>query len=69
MLNRFVASAEASAQVHLTSMTTFANWPTSGTPLGTVTSVDFSPGSDYIAIGNTRGKVTLYHLKHFAQTY
>ncbi|KAF8293649.1 WD40 repeat-like protein [Clavulina sp. PMI_390] len=51
--------------VHTGSMTTFSNWPTSGTPLGTVTSVDFSPGSEYLAIGNTRGKVTLWNLKHF----
>lgn len=52
--------------VHLPSLTTFANWPTSGTPLSRVTSVDFSAGSEYVAIGNNRGRVLLYHLRYFA---
>ncbi|KIM47345.1 hypothetical protein M413DRAFT_440781 [Hebeloma cylindrosporum] len=51
--------------VHLPSLTAFGNWPTSSTPLGHVTAVDFSPRSEYIAIGNTRGKVLLYHLKDY----
>ncbi|OCH94168.1 WD40 repeat-like protein [Obba rivulosa] len=52
--------------IHLPSLTAFANWPTSSTPLGHVTSVDFSTGSEYVAIGNNRGRVLLYHLKDFA---
>ncbi|CDO70967.1 hypothetical protein BN946_scf184829.g76 [Trametes cinnabarina] len=32
--------------IHLPSLTAFSNWPTSSTPLGHVTSVDFSAGSD-----------------------
>ncbi|KAG2023963.1 CGI-48 family protein [Coprinopsis cinerea AmutBmut pab1-1] len=51
--------------VHLPSLTAYANWPTSGTPLGHVTGIDFSPRSEYVAIGNTRGRVLLYHLKDY----
>ncbi|CAA7266393.1 unnamed protein product [Cyclocybe aegerita] len=51
--------------VHLPSLTAFSNWPTSSTPLGHVTAVDFSARSEYVAIGNTRGKVLLYHLKEY----
>ena len=54
-------------QIHLPSLTAFSNWPTSGTPLGHVTSLDFSTGSEYIAIGNSRGRALLYHLRDFAQ--
>ena len=52
-------------QIHMPSLTAFSNWPTSSTPLGHVTSVDFSSGSEYVAIGNTRGRVLLYHLKDY----
>jgi len=51
--------------VHLPSLTVFANWPTMSTPLGVVMSVDFSAGSEYVAIGNNRGRALLYNLKHF----
>lgn len=51
--------------VHFPTMRVFSNWPTSGTPLGSVSSVDFSPHSQYVAIGNTRGKVLLYSLRHY----
>ncbi|KAJ4477668.1 WD40-repeat-containing domain protein [Lentinula edodes] len=51
--------------IHLPSLTSFSNWPTSSTPLGHVTAVEFSARSEYIAIGNTRGRVLLYHLKNF----
>ncbi|EST06267.1 WD40/YVTN repeat-like-containing domain protein [Kalmanozyma brasiliensis GHG001] len=51
--------------VHFPSMRVFSNWPTSGTPLGSVSSVDFSAGGQYVAIGNTRGKVLLYSLRHY----
>ncbi|KAJ6460371.1 WD40-repeat-containing domain protein [Mycena vitilis] len=48
--------------IHLPTLTAFSNWPTSSTPLGHVSAVDFSAQSEYVAIGNTRGKVLLYHL-------
>ncbi|KAG5727403.1 putative U3 small nucleolar RNA-associated protein 18 [Termitomyces sp. T112] len=54
-----VASQEkkdAMRLIHTPSLTSFANWPTSGTPLGHVTAVDFSAQSEYLAIGNTRGR-------------
>ncbi|KAH9920333.1 WD40-repeat-containing domain protein [Fomitopsis serialis] len=46
-------------------LTAFSNWPTSSTPLGHVTSIDFSARSEYVAIGNNRGRVLLYQLKDF----
>jgi len=51
--------------IHIPSLTAFSNWPTSSTPLGHVSSVDFSAGGEYVAIGNTRGRVLLYHLKDY----
>ncbi|KAG9021382.1 hypothetical protein FS837_007316, partial [Tulasnella sp. UAMH 9824] len=51
--------------VHFPSLTVFSNWPTTSTPLGVVMSVDFSAGSEYFAVGNNRGRVLLYNLKHF----
>ncbi|KAI0045734.1 WD40 repeat-like protein [Auriscalpium vulgare] len=51
--------------IHLPSLTAFSNWPTSSTPLGHVSSVDFSAGSEYVAVGNSRGRVLLYHLRDF----
>ncbi|KAJ7746592.1 WD40-repeat-containing domain protein [Mycena metata] len=48
--------------IHLPTLTAFSNWPTSSTPLGHVSAVDFSAQSEYVAVGNTRGKVLLYHL-------
>lgn len=59
------AKKDALKLVHMPSMRVFGNWPTSGTPLGAVTAVDFSPSSQYLAIGNTRGKVLLYSLRHY----
>lgn len=28
--------------------------------------MDFSVGSEYLAVGNTRGNVLLYNLRHYA---
>jgi len=56
---------DAMRLIHLPTLTSFGNWPTSSTPLGHVTAVDFSARSEYVAIGNTRGRVLLYHLKDF----
>ncbi|KAL1952375.1 hypothetical protein VTO73DRAFT_1524 [Trametes versicolor] len=52
--------------IHLPSLTAFSNWPTSSTPLGHVTSMDFSAGSEFMAVGNNRGRVLLYHLRDFS---
>lgn len=54
------------AQVHLPSATVFSNWPTQQTPLHHVTAMDFSRGSEWLAVGNARGKVLLYSVKDFA---
>lgn len=51
--------------VHLPLGTVFANWPTSGTPLGRVTVTQFSPNGQMLAIGNDVGKVTLWRLNHY----
>ncbi|EGW30185.1 uncharacterized protein SPAPADRAFT_144330 [Spathaspora passalidarum NRRL Y-27907] len=51
--------------VHLPSGSVYSNWPTSGTPLGKVTSVAFSPNNEMLAIGNEAGKVTLWRLDHY----
>ncbi|KZT61781.1 WD40 repeat-like protein [Calocera cornea HHB12733] len=64
-----LASKERKDQMrmmHVPSNTVFFNWPTSGTPLGHVTAVDFSAGSEYAAIANSKGKVLLYQLRHYA---
>ena len=50
---------------HLPSASVFSNWPTSKTPLGYVWSMDFSPNSGYMAIGNDKGKCLLYRLPHY----
>lgn len=51
---------------HVPTMSVFSNWPTSRTPLGYVWSMDFSPNSGYLAIGNTKGKCLLYKVAHYA---
>jgi U3 small nucleolar RNA-associated protein 18 len=50
---------------HVPSKTVFSNWPTSKTPLGYVWSIDFSPQSKFLAIGNDKGRCLLYKLKHY----
>jgi U3 small nucleolar RNA-associated protein 18 len=52
--------------VHLPSCSVFQNWPTSGTPLGRVTAVGLSPNSGYLAVGNMRGRVLLYNIRHYS---
>lgn len=51
--------------VHLPSCKVFQNWPTSGTPLGKVTSVKFSPNSEMLCIANEAGKARLWRLNHY----
>lgn len=51
--------------VHIPLGTVFANWPTSNTPLGRVTCVQFSPNNQMLAIANDTGKITLWRLDHY----
>jgi U3 small nucleolar RNA-associated protein 18 len=51
--------------LHVPTATVFSNWPTNKTPLKYVWSMDFSPKSRYMAVGNDHGKCLLYRLKHF----
>jgi U3 small nucleolar RNA-associated protein 18 len=53
--------------LHVPTATIFSNWPTSKTPLGYVWSMDFSPQSRFLAIGNDKGKCLLYKLMHYNQ--
>jgi U3 small nucleolar RNA-associated protein 18 len=56
---------DALKMVHLPSLTVFSNWPTASTPLGKVTAMAFSKGSEFFAVGNKQGKVGLYLLEHY----
>ncbi|KAG8849908.1 hypothetical protein FRB91_009524 [Serendipita sp. 411] len=51
--------------VHLPSLSVFSNWPTFNSPLGRINTSAFSPNSEYLAIGNTGGRVLLYGLHHY----
>merc|ERR1712137_1531119 len=53
--------------VHLGTATTFANWPTDKTPLQRVTAFDLSNKGGLLSIGNERGRVLLYRLRHYEQ--
>lgn len=54
--------------IHLPSLTTFSNWPSSRTPLRYVHSFDFSPNSGYLSIGNDSGSALLFRLNHFVDS-
>ncbi|KAL4874161.1 hypothetical protein BDV12DRAFT_181997 [Aspergillus spectabilis] len=49
--------------VHLPTCTVYRNWPTQSTPLGRVTSVAISPNSEYLAVGNDRGRIRLWQIQ------
>lgn len=49
--------------VHLPSCTVYRNWPTAGTPLGRVSSVAWSYGGEYLAVGNEQGKIRLWEIR------
>lgn len=51
--------------LHVPTATVFSNWPTSKTPLNYVWSMDFSPQSKFLAVGNDKGKCLLYKLMHY----
>ena len=54
--------------VHVPTKTVFSNWPTAKTPLGYVWSMDFSPQSKFLAVGNDKGKCLLYKINHYNKT-
>lgn len=54
--------------IHVPTLTSFSNWPTSKSPLHYVHSLAFSPSGGYLAIGNARGRVVLYRIHHYSQT-
>ncbi|KAL4806471.1 WD40-repeat-containing domain protein [Aspergillus unguis] len=49
--------------VHLPTCTVYRNWPTQSTPLGRVTSVAVSPNSEYLAVGNDKGRIRLWQIQ------
>ncbi len=51
--------------LHVPTATVFSNWPTSKTPLNYVWSLDFSPESKFLAVGNDKGNCLLYKLLHY----
>ncbi|KAJ1722574.1 U3 snoRNP protein [Coemansia erecta] len=51
--------------VHLPTGSVFANWPTFTSRLGHIESIDFSPNSGYMVVGNDSGKALLYRLSHY----
>lgn len=53
--------------VHISSGTTFHNWPTSNTPVGFVHSVAFSPRNGLLTLGNAKGRTFLYRLVYYKQ--
>lgn len=59
------AKKDALRLVHVPSFTVFKNWPTSGTPLGKVTSVAFTPGTQMFCTGNEAGHARLWRLNHY----
>jgi U3 small nucleolar RNA-associated protein 18 len=52
--------------LHVPSASVFSNWPTSKTPLSYVWSLDFSPASRFLAVGNDKGKCLLYSIKEYS---
>lgn len=54
--------------IHVPTLTTFTNWPTTQTPLHYVSAASFSNHSGYMSIGNARGRVLLYRLNHYQQS-
>lgn len=53
--------------IHSSSCAPFTNWPTERTPVRYPFALDFSPGGGFLAVGNDRGCVLLYRLRHYPQ--
>lgn len=52
--------------VHVPSFSVFQNWPTPSTPLGRVTALAFSPGTQMLCTGNMSGNARLWSLNHYS---
>ena len=50
--------------IHLPSYKVISNWPSNKTPLHYVSSTAFSRNNSYLAVGNARGRVLLYHINN-----
>lgn len=62
------ASAEIQNAIklfHIGSQSVFSNFPNFGTKMGHINTLNFSPGSGYLAFGDRKSIVSLYRLKHF----
>ncbi|XP_071951032.1 U3 small nucleolar RNA-associated protein 18 homolog isoform X2 [Antedon mediterranea] len=54
--------------VHLPSYSVFSNFPELNDLTGRVNSLDFSPRSGFLTLGNNKGQALLYRLKHFSES-
>lgn len=59
------SSTPALKLFHFPSITAFSNWPNTRSNLQRLTSLDFSPHSGFLAIGNRNGRALLYRLAHY----
>ncbi|XP_030836516.1 U3 small nucleolar RNA-associated protein 18 homolog isoform X1 [Strongylocentrotus purpuratus] len=60
-----VYSRDVVKLIHLPSCHTFANFPSSNEVLRSPCALEFSPRSGYFALGNNKGEVPLFRLKHY----
>lgn len=60
-----VMKQDALKLVHAGSGTVFQNWPTAKTPVQRLSAVSFSRRGGLLAMGNERGRVLLYRVKHY----
>lgn len=54
--------------VHLPTCTVFSNWPSERTPIGYASCIDFSPNGGLLSVGNAKGYVLLYRIKHYSNS-
>lgn len=52
--------------VHVPTQTVFSNFPKKTSSLHIPISLDFSPNSGYLTIGNNKGKALLYRIRHYS---
>jgi U3 small nucleolar RNA-associated protein 18 len=50
--------------VHVPTMTVYGNWPTQATNLRRIFCLAFSPGGEYLAIGNDKGSALLFRIRN-----
>ncbi len=51
--------------VHLSTGRVYSNWPSQTSPVGYVNALAFDPSGKNLAIGNRKGNVLMYSLKHY----